>query len=114
MKKKNHGDVLTSNGETEQGEGRQFTDFWQAYPDGYRMGRKAAQAAWVDGKCNPIAAIIVADVTWRYSQDVRWQDGFIPKPENYITGRRWEDDILTKRPEPTKNKQKGFDDDLSF
>jgi len=33
-------------------------------------------------------------------KDYRWLDGYIPNPETYLNGNRWEDDILPESERP--------------
>ena len=70
--------------------------------------------AWDKGNLDEIADLIIADVIYRKKDHVTWLDGFIPYPSTYLNGRRWEDDIQTKRPSNTTTKGNHLDADLPF
>jgi hypothetical protein len=75
-----------------------FDEFWNAYPQGHRQDRLKARKSWERQHLDDIADTIIADVIWRKLNHVQWQDGYIPHPTTFLTGRRWEDEIQTKRP----------------
>jgi len=72
-----------------------FDEFWAAYPN--KTGKKKCQQKWKTRKLDTLADLIIADVKRRRIDDVNWQDGYIPNPETYINGDRWQDEIKTTR-----------------
>ncbi len=71
-----------------------FLTFWDAYPRKVKKGD--AWTAWVKGKCDGIADVIVASIADHRQHDADWQrDGgqYIPHPTTYLHNRRWEDEL---------------------
>ena len=79
-----------------------FDEFWNAWPSGYRIGRKPCQAKWRRLRLDPLADSIIADVQRRQREDRGWLNGYIPNPLTYLTQARWNDDIR-----PVKNSARG-------
>lgn len=78
--------------------GARFAEFWAAYPK--KVGRKACEKKWKARKLDQKADVILADIAERLAKDHRWLDGYIPNPETYLNGDRWEDDILLESQRP--------------
>lgn len=78
-----------------------FKRFWLMYP------RKAkqfqAQLAW---NALPVDVELyekILKAVERYSKTRQWADKtYVPYPENFIDGKRWEDDIPDDAPKPTR------------
>ena len=72
-----------------------FETFWNAYPR--KDGKAAARKAWKKANDRPaIDHILEAIRVSKKNRQWKQEDGrFIPKPENWILDRRWED-ISTK------------------
>ncbi len=69
-----------------------FEVWWAAY--GKRVKKKAARAAWMAAKrLPPLSDLLTALALQKRTQ--RYQDGYQPDPERYITGERWNDDPKT-------------------
>lgn len=68
-----------------------FDEFWAAYPK--KAGKQATLAKWRTRKCEAIADRIIADVKARVVGHRPWLEGFVPNPETYLNGARWEDAI---------------------
>jgi hypothetical protein len=88
--------------ETVTTEAERFDEFWNAWPSGYRIGRKPCQARWSRLRLDPLADSIIADVQRRQRDDRGWLNGYIPNPLTYLTQARWNDDIR-----PVKNPARG-------
>ena len=85
-----------------------FEAFWAAWPSGYKIGRKAAQAKWRSLRLDALAQTIIADVQRRQQEDRGWRDGFIPNPLTYLNQARWQDDIRpAKSPASAANRRSG-------
>ncbi|MBU2835277.1 YdaU family protein [Acidithiobacillus thiooxidans] len=78
--------------------GARFAEFWAAYPK--RVARKVCEKKWKARKLDEKADVILADIAERLKKDYRWLDGYIPNPETYLNGNRWEDDILPESERP--------------
>lgn len=78
-----------------------FKRFWLMYP------RKAkqfqAQLAW---NALPVDVELyekILKAVERYSKTRQWADKtYVPYPENFLDGKRWEDDIPEDTPKPTR------------
>ena len=70
-----------------------FALFWKAYPR--RTGKGGAFRAWEKIKDRPAVEVLVAAVAaQKRSGQWRKQSGqFIPHPQTWLNGRRWEDDV---------------------
>jgi len=71
-----------------------FNDFWQTYPA--KVGKKKCEEIWKRRKLDTLADLIIADVTRRRIDDNKWSEGYIPNPQTYLNGDRWEDEIQTR------------------
>lgn len=82
-----------------------FNAFWSLYPK--KCGKKSCAAIWKRRKLDNLADLIIADVTRKRIDDVQWSKGYIPNPQTYLNGDRWEDEVQTKaaRQEPTPFKE---------
>jgi hypothetical protein len=68
-----------------------FNEWWLQYPK--KVGKKACLAIWKRRKLDSIADTLIADIIKRQASDSKWLDGFIPNPQTYLNGDRWEDEI---------------------
>lgn len=73
-----------------------FEEFWAVYPK--RSGKQGALTRWRTHKLDRIADRLIADVQARIAGHRPWLEGFVPNPETYLHGKRWEDDIEQPRP----------------
>ena len=69
-----------------------------------KLGKKRTERVWLRNNLSSKAEMICDDVRRRLAEDQQWQDKrFIPYPETYLNGERWEDEItpikLTKSQE---------------
>ena len=84
-----NGTVLKENG---------FEDFWSTYPK--KTGKQTAQAVWNQINPNPeiLGRIIVSLTKEKASRQWQTEGGrYIPKPENWLRQRRWEDEqVMTQ------------------
>ena len=100
----NENDMLFSSSATAEKENTaaaakaKFDQFWEKYPN--KVGRSEALSAWIDlfyGDVKPanipsIAAILAGLELWITSAEWAKEDGrFIPRPANWLSGRRWEE-----------------------
>lgn len=72
-----------------------FAEWWSAYPN--KVGKKSCLAIWKRRKLDEYAERLINDVTDRQARDAKWVDGFVPNPQTYLNGDRWEDEIKTTR-----------------
>lgn len=87
--------------ETAQLQNEYFKRFWLMYP------RKAkqfqAQLAW---NALPVDVELyekILKAVERYNKTRQWADKtYVPYPENFLDGKRWEDDIPEDTPKPTR------------
>lgn len=87
--------------ETARLQNEYFKRFWLMYP------RKAkqfqAQLAW---NALPVDVELyekILKAVERYSKTKQWADKtYVPYPENFLDGKRWEDDIPEDTPKPTR------------
>lgn len=82
-----------------QGESESFVQFWEKYPR--KMNRSKARQAWEE-LCpdEELTAAIMAAVQ-EQSGSAQWQQEggrFIPSPDKWLTGRRWEDKLAPAPP----------------
>lgn len=72
-----------------------FSDFWQSYPK--RVDKVRAMKAWTKAKlAGQMLNELLAGLQ-RQKASADWQkDGgqFVPHPATWLTGRRWEDEII--------------------
>jgi len=68
-----------------------FEEFWSLYPK--KVGKQACLTKWRVHKLDAIVDTLTADVKARTVGHRPWLEGFIPNPETYLNGRRWEDEI---------------------
>jgi hypothetical protein len=70
---------------------KNFERFWQVYPK--KVGKKRCMALWMRSDFD--AGALCADIETRLDQDARYQDKrFIPNPETYLNGERWDDEMI--------------------
>lgn len=67
-----------------------FEEFWKAYPR--KEGKAACLKKWEAKKLDSLAAMIVAHVTQRATDDKKWRDGYVPMPLTFISQERWTDE----------------------
>lgn len=84
-----------------------FSEFWTAYPK--KVGKKTCLGIWKRRKLDNKADLIIADITRRQSDDVKWREGFIPNPQTYLNGDRWEDEIQTSGANPGDSMKAKYD-----
>lgn len=75
----------------------EFEEFWKCYPK--KTAKGAAFAIWQDledEKSELLAACLKA-LTWQRESE-SWREGYIPKGENYLAGRCWEDEPTNSGP----------------
>lgn len=79
-----------------------FNQFWEAF--GYKSGKAEAADAWLDIptlNCSIVQTIITAAKREAEGRSVIIESGKIPKmAQGWITGRRWEDEIINKNLQP--------------
>lgn len=72
-----------------------FSDFWQSYPK--KVDKVRAMKAWTKAKlAGQMLNELLAGLQ-RQKASADWQkDGgqFVPHPATWLTGRRWEDEII--------------------
>lgn len=68
-----------------------FARFWDLYPR--KHNKKAALEAWVKFHCYAIEEKILTKLVEQVERDKIFIEGYAPNPENYLKGRRWEDEI---------------------
>lgn len=86
---------------------RSFADFWSIYPRKHE--RKKCAGIWERRKLDDLVETIIADVEARKLNDSKWleKDGkFIPYPQGYLNGDRWEDDMEMQKPPQAQGKYK--------
>jgi len=68
----------------------EFERWWKVYPR--KVSKKRCLAAWMSIK--PEVEFVIADTLNRIKNDFKWQEKqFIPYPETYVRGERWEDEV---------------------
>ena len=77
-----------------------FEDIWKLYPK--KSAKGSAYTAWkVLAKKNDELFLrnnILAALEWQI-ESKSWKDGYIPMLENYLKGRRWEDEAPINKKE---------------
>ena len=79
-----------------------FDEFYSIYPR--KAERKKCEAIWKRRKMDDLAEMIIADVKTRRLSDGKWvEDGgkYIPYPQRYLNGDRWEDEMRPVKPSQT-------------
>lgn len=75
-----------------------FETFWKEYP--IKANKKMAIKAF--GKIDPkLVPEIIDDVKKRKIKDRQWLSGYIPHASTYLNGERWNDEIISTRPQTT-------------
>lgn len=71
-----------------------FDEFWKEYPR--NENRKRAKQIWDKRNLDPMANQIIEDVKLRKAQHSPWQGGkmYVPHPSTYLSGDRWNDEII--------------------
>jgi len=77
-----------------------FTDWWNAYPK--KIGRKRCEQIWRTRNLDTMADELISDVQNRMRVDAKWREGFIPNPQTYLNGDRWQDEIDHQKRAPPK------------
>jgi len=72
-----------------------FDAWWKAYPK--KVEKKKCLAIWKRRKLDGIADKIIEDTQTRPTACANWQAGFIPNPQTYLNGDRWEDEFQTRK-----------------
>lgn len=67
-----------------------FLKFWEAYP--LKEGKKPAFEKWKKAKGKPDIETLIAKIEMQKKSE-KWQKGFIPMPETYISKARWDDEV---------------------
>lgn len=75
-----------------------FESFWEVYPK--KVGKKNCEKKWKARNLDSLGEKIIQDVKDRIQSDSKWKEGYIPNPETYINGDRWEDEISSKQEQP--------------
>lgn len=78
-----------------QGYTFEFEEFWRCYPK--KSAKGSAFAIWQDledDKGELLRACLLA-LSWQRDTE-SWLEGYIPKGENYLAGRCWEDEAPEK------------------
>ena len=79
-----------------------FDEFWKAYPS--KVGKKAAEKAWLKAKDKPDLAAILAAIEKQKSSE-RWQNGYIPNPATWLNQGRWLDEVREPKRGPLLGKE---------
>lgn len=72
-----------------------FDDWWKLYPK--KVERKKCLEIWRRRKLDYNFSILIDDITERMKSDRKWIDGYIPNPQTYLNGDRWEDEIQQRQ-----------------
>lgn len=88
---------------------KKFDEFYDLYPK--KANRKKAAAIWNREGYEKIADTIIGDVRARSRRHEGWsQRRFIPAPDVYLNGMKWEDEIVEKegasKPRPSSERQR--------
>ncbi|PCI27638.1 hypothetical protein COB55_05430 [Candidatus Wolfebacteria bacterium] len=75
-----------------------FSEFWAAWPEGYKVGKKKCLQLWEKNNLDKMADELIADVNHRKLNCSKWLAGFVMNPATYLYGERWDDEIQTKNP----------------
>jgi len=84
-----------------------FDEFYKLYP--IKKNELRARAMWLSQNCHEISALILDKLKLQIEKDAQFRDGYVPNPDNYISGERWNDEVQEVRskqnnrtPEKTK------------
>ena len=69
--------------------------------------RKKCAAIWERRELDDIGEMIVSDIEARLLNDGKWiEDGgvYVPNPQTYLNGDRWEDDMQPQKPHQAQGK----------
>lgn len=83
-------------GDRERIRGLFLEKFWPAWPRGHRVGKEAAEKAFLKLAPNSELFVEILDALERHKQSRQWQNEngrFIPHASSWINGKRWEDEI---------------------
>lgn len=72
-----------------------FEYFWSIYP--VKKNKLRARAMWFAQKCYLKAEQILYKIKEQIEKDDHFRDGFVPSPDKYIGGERWNDEIYQKK-----------------
>jgi hypothetical protein len=78
---------------------RSFSLFWSSYPK--KIGRKKCSELWLKRNLHEKADLIIDDVARKALNDRQWLEGYIPNPQTYLNGDRWEDEVQHVNPSPS-------------
>lgn len=81
-----------------------FEVFWSMYPK--KAEKKKAEASW-SRLPEKTREMIMADLPKRKESD-SWKRGYVLNPMTYLNGERWNDEIISKRPEAQGSKVDKF------
>jgi len=73
-----------------------FLEWWDVYP--VKKGKKECARTWNNKNLDCLAMALIADTQLRMNQEAQWIDGYIPNPQTYLNGDRWEDAINPIQP----------------
>lgn len=80
---------------------KSFEQFWNIYPR--KKDKKRALNLWVKLKCHELSEIILNNLSHQILNDVQWKViQFIPYPTTYLTGERWNDEVVLEKVETKK------------
>jgi hypothetical protein len=82
-----------------------FERFWDTYPSKYRVNRKRCFELWK--KIKPDDALVdkMLDSIEAWKKSRQWQQGYVPNPDTWLRGEKWND----AKPDPwTDPKKKHF------
>jgi hypothetical protein len=68
-----------------------FENFWKLYPK--KVAKKSCFEIWKRKHLHLKESLLVADIKKRISSCCKWKGGYIPNPQTYLNGERWEDEI---------------------
>jgi uncharacterized protein YdaU (DUF1376 family) len=91
----NHKPITNNQEPIKNNRSKFFDRFWEAYPK--KVGKKKTQEIWKRRKLDDRQELIIRDVENRVLNDGKWKEGFIPNPQTYLNGDRWEDEIEENR-----------------
>lgn len=70
-----------------------FDEFWDVYPK--KKDKARASNIWIKKNLNKKAEQIITAVVYQALNDFQWQNKqYIPHPSTYLSGERWEDEII--------------------
>ncbi len=73
-----------------------FECFWNKYPK--KKDKERARQLWFANGCHLIAENILEKLVEQLSHDRQYLDGYSPSAFNYISGKRWNDEIEYRHP----------------